>query len=88
MTQVTLVQNKREEKSGKRLCERLNESTGQPTPNRKRSSTLKEVKRVRRTAEATDETHVALIMENGSGIHKEDMEGGRGHFREGDIERR
>lgn len=61
-----------EEKPGKMLRERLNESTGQQTP-KKRSSNSMKVEQMRRRAKAPVETHAA-ILKRGNRPHKEDAE--------------
>ncbi|CAD7084862.1 unnamed protein product [Hermetia illucens] len=76
-TQVTPVQNTKGEKAGKRLREKLNDSTGQQTPKRKKDSTPKKAEFMKSTSEATRENTAVATSRKGIEPSKADAEAWR-----------
>ncbi|CAD7078607.1 unnamed protein product [Hermetia illucens] len=76
-TQVTPVQNTKGEKPGKRLREKLNDSTGQQTPKRKTDSTPKKAEFMKSTSEATRENTAEATSRKGIEPSKGDAEAWR-----------
>ncbi|CAD7083377.1 unnamed protein product [Hermetia illucens] len=76
-TQVTPVQNTKGEKPGKRLREKLNDSTGQQTPKRKKDSTPKKTEFIKSTSKATSENAAVATSRKGIEPSKADAEAWR-----------